>query len=218
MVPVSSADPYGDGTAAPGFPLDVNHPEQLEDGAWVASPPPALETFIDDDGIVVISEPAYVNEPLEITVADAKVCAEQLPLTVDVKAVYPDTGVTDSETVTMTTDNNLAYLGTLTTKEVSPVANGTPGDGMLEVFVGTEVTAEYLDCFTGTEEDVTKTDTVVMQLPEGEEEPPLPLPGDDDDGGFCAYNPNGRFDPVLPALVLIGLGYLGLRRKGLTGK
>ena len=33
-------------------------------------------------------------------------------------------------------------------------------------------------------------------------------------GGFCAYNPNGRFDPVLPALILAAMGWLGFRRQG----
>ena len=31
-------------------------------------------------------------------------------------------------------------------------------------------------------------------------------------GGFCSYNPNGRFDPVLPGLLIMALGYLGWRR------
>lgn len=32
-------------------------------------------------------------------------------------------------------------------------------------------------------------------------------------GGFCSYQPNGRFDPVLPGLLLAAMAYLGLRRK-----
>lgn len=31
-------------------------------------------------------------------------------------------------------------------------------------------------------------------------------------GGLCSYNPNARFDIVLPGLLFISLGYLGLRR------
>jgi len=31
-------------------------------------------------------------------------------------------------------------------------------------------------------------------------------------GGFCSYNPGGRFDPVLPALLLTALGFIGWRR------
>lgn len=30
-------------------------------------------------------------------------------------------------------------------------------------------------------------------------------------GGFCSYNPNGRFDPILPALVILSLIYLSRR-------
>jgi hypothetical protein len=29
-----------------------------------------------------------------------------------------------------------------------------------------------------------------------------------DGGGFCSYHPNGHFDPVLPLLLLTGIGYL----------
>ena len=32
-------------------------------------------------------------------------------------------------------------------------------------------------------------------------------------GGFCSYQPNGRFDPVLPLMVLIGLIYLARKRR-----
>jgi hypothetical protein len=42
--------------------------------------------------------------------------------------------------------------------------------------------------------------------------PSVPSSGSSD-GGFCAYHPNGRFDPVLPAIVLIGLAYAAWRRK-----
>ena len=32
-------------------------------------------------------------------------------------------------------------------------------------------------------------------------------------GGLCSYDPNGRFDPVLPSLVMLSLIYLALRRR-----
>jgi len=32
-------------------------------------------------------------------------------------------------------------------------------------------------------------------------------------GGGCTYNPDAKFDPTLPALLLLALGYLGLRRQ-----
>ena len=34
----------------------------------------------------------------------------------------------------------------------------------------------------------------------------------DDGGGWCSYNPEGRFDPVFPALLLIGLALIIWRR------
>jgi len=33
-----------------------------------------------------------------------------------------------------------------------------------------------------------------------------------DGGGFCSYKPNGRFDPLLPGMLIMALGYLGWRR------
>jgi hypothetical protein len=36
--------------------------------------------------------------------------------------------------------------------------------------------------------------------------------GGGDSGGLCSYNPKGRFDPVLPALLLIGLALIVWRR------
>lgn len=32
-------------------------------------------------------------------------------------------------------------------------------------------------------------------------------------GGLCSYNPDGRFDPVLPLMAMLSLAYLGWRRK-----
>jgi hypothetical protein len=224
-VSVDNADPYGDGTPAPGFPLAADA-TGVAPGAWVANPPPDLASLIDSDGIVVISEPAIVGEPLTITVGDTDVATEQLPLTVNVTASYTltdGTVITETEAVAMTQVDDIKYVGTLPTIEEAPTDAKASGDGTLEVYTGTVVTAEYLDFFTGTESNVIKTDTVTMEGGDPFDDPtqlPETDPSDliSESGGFCSYNPNGRFDPVLPALVLIGLGYLGLRRKSLTSK
>ena len=34
----------------------------------------------------------------------------------------------------------------------------------------------------------------------------------DDGGGFCSYQPNGRFDPVLPAILMTALAFIGFRK------
>jgi len=46
---------------------------------------------------------------------------------------------------------------------------------------------------------------------------PTPPPGGGgDSGGLCSYDPNGRFDPVLPLLVMLSLIYLAWRRRVAT--
>jgi hypothetical protein len=44
---------------------------------------------------------------------------------------------------------------------------------------------------------------------------PVPQPSSDS-GGLCSYDPNGRFDPVLPLLVMLSLIYLAWRRRVAT--
>jgi hypothetical protein len=49
-----------------------------------------------------------------------------------------------------------------------------------------------------------------------DELPPLPTTppttdGGGDSGGLCSYNPNARFDPVLPGLIIAALAFLGWR-------
>ncbi|MGB5396299.1 MAG: choice-of-anchor F family protein [Gammaproteobacteria bacterium] len=54
--------------------------------------------------------------------------------------------------------------------------------------------------------DVTPVD------PDAPDAPTLTTPSSDS-GGWCSYNPGGRFDPVLPGLLLAGIAYLGWRLK-----
>ena len=48
--------------------------------------------------------------------------------------------------------------------------------------------------------------------------PPItpPSSGGGSSGGLCSYDPNGRFDPVLPLLVMLSLIYLAWRRRVAT--
>jgi uncharacterized repeat protein (TIGR01451 family) len=41
----------------------------------------------------------------------------------------------------------------------------------------------------------------------------VPPPPGSSDSGWCSYNPDARFDPMLPGLVLAALSYLGWRLK-----
>jgi hypothetical protein len=232
-VSVDNADPYGDGTVVAGFPITTG----IEDGAWVLSPPPALESLITADGIIAIQEPAYIGEDLVIALGDTD--AGLVTLGTETVTVTNDT-TGETETVVLTRDVDLTWRfdGTLPTA-IDPAA-GASNDGTLNTWLDHQVTVTYVDANTGVDSDldgvldtnVTKTDTVIMTVPvleicdngiddNGDGLVDLDDPFCEpeiqnlltDDGGFCSYNPNGRFDPVLPALVLIGLGYLGLRRK-----
>ncbi len=230
-VSTANADPYGDGTPAPGFPLaaDANG---VVPGAWVANPPADLASLISADGIISIQEPAYIGEDLYIVLGDTD-AGLVTPGTETVTVTNDTTGETETVVLTRDTDPDLSWRfdGTLPTA-IDPAA-GADNDGTLNTWLDHQVTVSYLDANTGTATDVTKTDTVIMQVPNPEicdngiddngdglvdlddpfcdEETIATLTSED--GGFCSYNPNGRFDPVLPALILIGLGYLGLRRK-----
>jgi hypothetical protein len=203
--------------------------------AWVSSPAPELDTYIGADGVIDIQEPAYVGEELVIVLGDTDAAVTGLPT---VTVTNDTTG--ETETVSLVPDAELDWrFEALLPTAADPLA-GTDNDGTLNTWPGNQVTVTYVDAFDGTDANVTKTDSVIMEsetieaicddgldndgdgLVDGDDPDCPAIDGvstlTTEDGGFCAYNPNGRFDPVLPALVLIGLGYLGLRRKGLTSK
>ena len=213
-VSVDNADPYGDGTPAPGFPLAADA-TGVAPGAWVASPPPALDSFIGEDGVIDIRAEGFAGDPLLISLGDTGATALGVLPTAEVENLRTE----EVENVTLIQDATLTWKFTFS---LPTTAEGTPGasnDGNLNVWPNDVIQVTYVDAFDGTNNDVVKTDTTVIPVEE------LPVPADpevpppsDDDSGFCSYNPNGRFDPVLPALILIGLGYLGLRRKVVSGK
>ena len=162
---------------------------------------PALDTFVSNDGVVEIRA-GYAGEPLQVSLADLLTA---LP-TVTVENLRTE----ETESITLSQDPDLKWKFIA---ELPTVASGTPGssgDGTLNVWPLDYVRVTYEDLTTEDGTPATRTDDAQIPLESLE---PVP-PSSDSDSGWCAYNPNGRnFDPVLPALVLIGLAYLGLRRK-----
>ena len=99
--------------------------------------------------------------------------------------------------------------GTLTCT-VSDLAPNATADVVFEVQGDAVGTAEVTASATMNQIDTDPSDnsgTVSIAITEV---PPATGGGG---GGFCSYNPNGRFDPVLPALILSAIAYLGFRRK-----
>ena len=167
---------------------------------------PELESFVSNDGVVEIRAD-IAGEPLLVALADVLTA---LP-TVTVENLRTE----ETETITLSQDPDLKWKFIA---EVPTAANGNPGssgDGTLNVWPLDYVRVTYEDLvteLTGPDAGNPATRTADAQIPLQTLEP-VP-PSSDSDSGWCAYNPNGRnFDPVLPALVLIGLAYLGFRRK-----
>ena len=170
---------------------------------WVANPAPELLTFVTGDGIVTI-DAGTADDPVDLMVIDKNVGGDDLPVTVTVVNARS----AESETVSLVADDTGIIFGaTLATNNSS--AEDADNNGTMNIQPDDLLEARYIDADDGDGNiDVLKTATATVLS--GEDELPPPS---DDDSGWCSYNPNGRFDPVLPALVLIGLGYLGLRRK-----
>lgn len=95
-------------------------------------------------------------------------------------------------------------------------------DGGLDVWPGQLVDVTYVDALDGTHTNASKAITVIITGDDTIPEEPAPDQGaaassGDGGGGLCSYNLEARFDPILPTLVFIGLGYLGFRRKSESG-
>ena len=176
---------------------------------WIANPAPELETFITGDGIVTI-DAGTADDPVELMVIDSNVGGDDLPVTVTVVNARSS----ESEAVALTVDDSGKIFGaTLATNNSS--TEDADNNGTMNIQADDLLEARYIDADDGDgNTDVLKTATDTVEAGQVV----TPPPSDEDDGGLCSYNPNGRFDPVLPALVLIGLGYLGLRRKVSSGR
>ena len=172
---------------------------------WENTPAPDLGTFIDADGIINITEPAYADEPLHIVLGDSDASPTGEAPTV----VVTNDDTSESESVTLTKDPDLSWkFSALLPTNVVPTA-GASNDGSLNVWPNQTVTVTYVDLWDGTTANVTKTDSVVIQSGLPDDAPP---PSEDSSGCSCSTSPDGRIDPILPAAVLFALGYLGLRR------
>ena len=186
----STADAGLDPTA-PGVP----------DGPWVANPAPELMDLITGDGIVTITA-GTADEPVELVVADDNVGSANVTVTVvNIRS-------NESELVTLVDDGSgKIYLATLATENSSAVDNDN--NGTMNIQVDDVLEARYIDADDGEgNTDVLKTATTTVLA--GQVVPP---PTGDDDSGWCSYNPNGRFDPVLPGLILASLAYIGWRQR-----
>jgi uncharacterized repeat protein (TIGR01451 family) len=110
----------------------------------------------------------------------------------------PDNGTT----CTLTGDDALCELGNLAvagpTINVAVVMRGDAVGTIADVSANVEATQLDPD-----ESNNTVTASVTIKKKSSS----------DDGGGFCSYRPDGKFDPVLPIMVIVGLAYVIWRRK-----
>jgi len=181
--------------------------------AWVANPPKELLDYINKDGVVFITAEGYAGDPLSIVVADLLV-TDNFPVIVMVENLT--TGEVENVTLVQNPDEPRTITGSLPT-----AASGTAGannDGTLNVWPLDTIRVTYYD--EGTEptgpdagEPALRTDETVMPLETIEPIEPTPPSDDSSSGCSCSHSPDGSVDPILPAVVLFALGYLGLRRR-----
>jgi hypothetical protein len=172
------------------------------DPLWATNPAPELKSLITGVGVVTI-DARTADEPVDLTVIDGNIGGADLPITVTV--LNSRSG--ETETVTLVDEGEaLIFSATLATNNSSE--SDENNDGTMNIQPGDVLEARYVDADDGSGNlDVLRTATDTVDTG-------YVAPGSgDSDSGWCSYNPNGRFDPVLPLLVLIGLGYLGLRRR-----
>jgi hypothetical protein len=95
-------------------------------------------------------------------------------------------------------------------KTLNLAAQGKDGNdnGVIYIIAGDVLEANYIDA----DDSLGNTDvlkqargTVAAYDPEVAESSVR--------GGWCAYDPNGRLDPVLPAMLFVSLAFTGLRRR-----
>ena len=183
------------GTAAE---TDFGNTEPL----WVANPAPELKELITGVGVVTI-DAKTADDPVELTVIDGNIGGADLPVTVTV--LNSRSGEIEVEQLV---DEGEALIFSATLATFNSSEANEDDNGVMNIQPGDVLEARYIDADDGNGNlDVTRTATDTVET--GYVDPG----SSSDSGGWCSYNPNGRFDPILPLLVLIGLGYLGLRRR-----
>ena len=181
----------GDDVPPWGISTDLNPPTA-----------PALDTFVTDDGIIDIKALGFAGDPLLVSLADNGVV--NLP-TVELENLR--TG--EIQNITLAQDATLTWKFTATQVTAASGETGGDNDGTLNVWPNDFVRVTYIDEFDGTNSNVVKTDEV--QIP-AETLDPVVDDGGSSSGCSCSHSPDGSVDPILPAVVLFALGYLGFRR------
>ena len=94
-------------------------------------------------------------------------------------------------------------------KTVNSGSNDGDDNGVIYLLPGDTIEVIYIDSALSNEGDSdTKNASVTVASADIYDSS-----GGGGSGGWCAYNPNGKFDPVLPAMLFVSLAFIGLRRR-----
>ncbi len=199
----------GDVSAFPNSTFTIRIKPVVDDSGmppptYVAEVPTPALVYASSDAIIQLHPgPGFVPGSL----LTARVADADLNL---------DTGALDTTTVEVTTNDGSVPQATLTLEELGKdrgVFAGNLPDAFSDVAIGTVVTVSYTDVAGGAVPDEVITASSTAIVDSATPASPRAIPSSSDDGGWCSYNPNGRFDPILPGLILAGLAYLGWRLK-----
>lgn len=193
---------------------------QLPD--WYTKPAPPLTDFIPGNGdgavsIVVATE----RDDIGLGVVDGNARGDALPIMVTVSNVRSG----ELESVELAAGATEGSFEATLASVNSDTSDGND-NGTMAIVAGDVLEANYIDADDGMgNTDVLKQDRATVAA-YGTEPPPIvpgPDPGPDPipgvvpeskvRGGWCAYDPNGKFDPVLPAMLFISLAVIGVRRR-----
>ena len=192
----------GDVTSFPGstFTLRVIPTKDTSgapDPPYVGHTPEPELTFTSSDADVMLDLAGtfLIGTPLTARVGDADLNLDPFAIeSVDIE-IATSTGLSGTLTLVEQGKNRGVFAAILP-------------DEYSNVVVSTTVSMAYIDADTGTATNVTKTSLTTATA-----EPPDTGTGTGSSGCSCSYSPDGSVDPLLPALVVAGLVYLGWRSK-----